>query len=44
MLPLSKDEELIGVLDIDSPVPSRFTEGDEALLSEAARIYVESIE
>jgi L-methionine (R)-S-oxide reductase len=43
VVPLIKGEKLIGVLDIDSPIPARFTEGDETLLSEAARIYVDSV-
>jgi L-methionine (R)-S-oxide reductase len=30
VVPLIRDGELIGVLDIDSPRPSRFTEEDEA--------------
>ena len=38
VLPLHKDGELIGVLDIDSPVPERFTEADEAGLCSAVQV------
>jgi putative methionine-R-sulfoxide reductase with GAF domain len=31
------------VLDIDNPVPGRFDDGDQVLLSEIAEIYLESI-
>ena len=30
VIPLIRDGELLGVLDIDSPLPARFTEEDEA--------------
>lgn len=38
VLPLHKDGELIGVLDIDSPVPERFTEADEVGLCRAVQV------
>ena len=38
VLPLHKDGRVIGVLDIDSPVPERFTEADEAGLCDAVRV------
>ena len=38
MLPLHKDGEVIGVLDIDSPVPERFTEADEDGLIRAVQV------
>lgn len=44
VLPLVKNGELIGVLDIDSPARDRFSAGDEQLLGEIARIYVESVD
>jgi L-methionine (R)-S-oxide reductase len=44
VLPLVKSGEVIGVLDIDSPKPARFSTKDEALLSEIAAIYVNSID
>ena len=37
VLPLHKDGHVIGVLDIDSPLPGRFTEADEAGLAAIAR-------
>lgn len=43
VLPLVRDGELIGVLDIDSPVPNRFGPEDERVLREVAEVYVESI-
>ena len=43
VIPLLRDGELIGVLDIDSPVRNRFSEQDEALLKEIADIYVHSL-
>lgn len=44
VLPLVKDNELVGVLDIDSPLPERFSSEDEKTLGEIAKIYVESID
>lgn len=38
VVPLHKDGKIYGVLDIDSPVLGRFTEEDEAGLTEFARI------
>lgn len=43
VVPLIKEGDVIGVLDIDSPVPGRFSAEDEALLGEIAEIYVNSI-
>lgn len=43
VLPLINKGELFGVLDIDSPVTSRFSKADEELLKVVADIYVESI-
>lgn len=44
VVPLESGGELIGVLDIDSPLPDRFDDNDEALLVEIARLYAESID
>lgn len=44
VIPLVKEGELLGVLDIDSPVENRFDEEDERLLSEIAQAYIDSIE
>jgi GAF domain-containing protein len=44
VLPLVKDSELIGVLDLDSPVKGRFSDADQAMLEQLARIYVDSID
>lgn len=43
VIPLLQDDELLGVLDIDSPVPGRFTEDDEKLLRRIAELYVRSL-
>ncbi len=44
VLPLVKGGELLGVLDLDSPEPGRFSEADEAGLSRLAQIYLDSID
>lgn len=44
VLPLIKNSELIGVLDIDSPRRARFSAEDELLLKELADVYVNSID
>ncbi len=41
VIPLEKDGEALGVLDIDSPILNRFTEEDEAGLAEIARVLQE---
>jgi GAF domain-containing protein len=43
VVPLVKSGEVIGVLDIDSPLPGRFSPQDQRLLEEIAEIYVNSI-
>ena len=43
VLPLEQGGELIGVLDLDSPVPDRFGPEDEQLLAKIAEIYIRSI-
>ena len=44
VIPLVRNDELLGVLDLDSPVRNRFNEQDEALLREIAEIFLESLE
>jgi len=44
VIPLIRNGNVLGVLDVDSPSPGRFDEDDQALLSEIARIYLESID
>ncbi len=44
VLPLMRGDELLGVLDIDSPIPGRFDEHDEEILREIAAIYVHSVD
>jgi len=44
VVPLVKDESLIGVLDIDSPVLNRFDEEDQKGLENIARIFIDSID
>ncbi len=44
VLPLVKNGELLGVLDIDSPVLDRFSEQDEAVLREVAEVFLDSLD
>jgi len=44
VIPLLRGEELIGVLDLDSPVPGRFSEADLETLREVAAVYLDSID
>ncbi len=41
VVPLVKDGELLGVLDLDSPEPRRFDEADAKGLEAVARIFIE---
>lgn len=43
VVPLVRGEQLIGVFDLDSPVPDRFDADDQAGLEALARVYVESL-
>ena len=43
VIPLLKDGQLIGVLDIDSSLANRFSQEDEAGLASIAQIYLQSI-
>lgn len=43
VVPLMKDSRLIGVLDLDSPLPSRFDEEDAAGLEDLVHILLSSV-
>lgn len=43
VVPLKVDGGVIGVLDIDSPLPDRFDAADQAGIEALARVYVESL-
>ncbi|GAB3134147.1 GAF domain-containing protein [Tsukamurella serpentis] len=43
VVPLVRDDELIGVFDLDSERPARFSEVDQHGLEEIANVYVESL-
>ncbi|SNS55510.1 GAF domain-containing protein [Rhodococcoides kyotonense] len=43
VVPLYDGEELVGVFDLDSPVPDRFDADDQAGLESIARIFLESL-
>ena len=44
VVPLILDDRLIGVLDLDSPLPDRFSAADEAGLGRLAEVYVASVD
>ncbi len=44
VVPLVVDDRLIGVLDIDSPVTSRFDDQDQAGMEALAAIYLQSLD
>ena len=44
VLPLVHRGELIGVLDLDSPLPDRFGVEDERMLREIAEVYINSLD
>ena len=43
VLPLLRDGDLIGVLDVDSPEPGRFQSSDQQLLEKLAALYIHSL-
>jgi L-methionine (R)-S-oxide reductase len=43
VVPLIKGEQLLGVLDLDSPTPSRFDDADREGCEALARLFVESL-
>lgn len=44
VVPLLQDDRLIGVLDLDSPEPSRFDADDQRGIEAIAHLYVESLQ
>jgi L-methionine (R)-S-oxide reductase len=43
VVPLRRDGALLGVFDLDSPVPARFDADDQAGLEALAAAYLESL-
>ena len=43
VIPLIKDDQLIGVLDIDSPVLNRFSEMDKKYLEQFVQILINTM-
>lgn len=43
VIPLLKNGELVGVLDIDSPLPARFDSDDQKGLEAIAEVFVQSL-
>jgi GAF domain-containing protein len=43
VVPIVSDGELLGVLDLDSPVPSRFDDADARGLEALVRVFVDSL-
>lgn len=43
VVPLVKDGELLGVLDLDSPSPARFTEADRVGIESLAALFLEHL-
>lgn len=43
VIPLVQQGALVGVLDLDSPMPGRFDEADQAGLESVAAIYLEAV-
>jgi len=43
VVPVIRDDRLLGVLDLDSPVPGRFDGEDAAGLERLVRVFVESL-
>lgn len=44
VVPLVKGDKLVGVLDVDSPVPARFDDDDRDGMERLASIYLESLD
>ena len=42
VVPLIDGDRVIGVLDLDSPIPARFDAGDQAGIEAIAKLYVEA--
>jgi GAF domain-containing protein len=43
VIPLVRNGDLLGVLDLDSPVTERFSEADQEMLEEVAKVYLASL-
>lgn len=43
VIPLVSDDQLVGVFDLDSPVPDRFTTEDQCGLEAIARVFLASV-
>lgn len=43
VIPLILGDEAVGVLDLDSPLPDRFSAADQAMLEAVAAVYLRSI-
>lgn len=43
VVPLVRGDQLVGVFDLDSPLPDRFDEQDQQGLEAIARVFVESL-
>lgn len=41
-MPLIRDGEVIGVIDLDSPEPGRFDSDDQAGIEAVARLYLDA--
>ncbi len=44
VVPLRRDGRVFGVLDVDSPLPGRFSAADQAALEALARVYTDSLQ
>ncbi len=43
VVPLRRDGEVVGVLDVDSPLPDRFAAADQEALEALAAVYLDSL-
>ena len=43
VVPLSVGDQVIGVLDIDSPIPDRFSAADQVGIEALARVYIDAL-
>ncbi|STQ65517.1 Free methionine-R-sulfoxide reductase [Gordonia bronchialis] len=43
VVPLIRDGELLGVFDLDSPVPARFDDADQAGIEAIAAVLLDSV-
>ena len=43
VVPLNRDGEVFGVLDVDSPLPDRFGAADQQVLETLAAVYLDSL-